>query len=309
MIYVFSLILNSQTYKAETQPDRGKPVTFKSEEFNPQLALIQNTIFLNLSHNGQGAAIAFYHEKCNACISSCFFEKCKSMLNGGAIYAHVSNISISNSYFSDCLVPKQGYGGQAFYLSARRQNLNFTTITNCPAKVELEGTESCVSINGVQQFLSFNSSFNHPSQYAAGILTLESAYFAMKYSNFINNTSPNQILSFLNMQPDNLITFINILKNEVTVDALFYISSSIIVLENLIIFQNKGSLICQNIIFEPVIIKFLNSFTDFSNIPINYPGLKTKCSLLPTINIRTYRIPLNVSKLSAGKRKYFLTVY
>lgn len=206
---------------------------------------ITNSIFLDCFTNDAGSAISINSKMSSIIINNTIFKNCSSLVKGGAVYSVVDAVEMNGVYFTRCVCSGSAFAGEAFYTESNLINSCLVSTYQCPYEFDDNGSEVIVARQGVQRFLYLNASHNVNAHYACGLLTFESLSFKLFANEYYNNSSPNQVLSFILLKPDDTISCVNLIGNNITEDALIYLSGSTVILRELIVYKNDATVFCH----------------------------------------------------------------
>ena len=212
---------------------------------------IKESFFQELKGAEKGGAIYVNNNQIYLKLSLSLFIGCSSTKNGGAVYVEATRFDIIQSMLLECYIVRALWSGQAFMSISHLFSCNESTVNYCPPSIGHSGSEAIIISGGIQNVRQLNTSHNIASSYASGLATSESVSFLLKYSMIYYNRSPNHILAFIHLRPDDDISFCNIIHNTVENDGLIFISGGYCVMRKCVFKKNSGTFSVFNNAYGP----------------------------------------------------------
>lgn len=243
------------TLSMEAASKRGVPIN------------ISHTSFIGSSSPDEGGAIQIVSKNIDLTIDDCIVDDCQAKTRGGGIYHNTKSATVCFCQFRNCLCPSVPYSGQAAFGSSIETVYEKNSIYKCPGDELLDGYESFILLGGSQSVQDLNSSNIRSAMYACGLFTTESTLFSLVYSSFVNSSSKNHLLALSHIRPDDEITLVNFIDNEITSDGLFFLTGSYAVLDRCVWLNNKADVFCFSPNGGRVCLAFDSCWFDFDQIP------------------------------------------
>ena len=213
--------------------------------------IIKDGYYADLRGYEQGGAVFVKNNEISLQILNCLFVGCSAQQNGGAVYASSPRFDLEQSCFLECFVSDAAWSGQSFYTMCNIVNVNSSTVFSCPPSANHRGSEAIILVGGVQNILQLNSSHNVAAQYAGGFATSESISFSFRRCMIYHDVSPNHILAFVHLRPDDDVSYCNIIRNKVYQEGIVYVSGGYAVMRRCVFKRNSGLLAVFNNAYGP----------------------------------------------------------
>ena len=223
-----------------------------------------NCYFLHCKNNISGGAFTSNGRDAIVHFERCFFEKCVSEKEAGAIYIKDGSLHLTDSTFKDCLAYASA---QAIYVSSYPRNsirLQRTSIDRCPVIApDLQGSVvHC--INGEQTMVETNVTHSKIVSGSGSIKSVKPYNFDGRYCciSFNHGTSTMAIFHNSTIEGPVILDYYNIVNNTLEGDDLIQ-TNSIIYLRNSVIADNK--VVVEVISYTPAPTKKLSKLSMVSS--------------------------------------------
>jgi len=179
--------------------------------------IIENCYFKRTMDFAENGGVILIESSNNLEISNSGFYKCRSLMNGGAIYFNSANLVVQRVCASYCFAQVSGH----FIVSYSSSNNHFLELTINHCHNTLSDTDRSISLfSGYFRLENTNSSMNK-AKYHSGFYLNSPSTFSFKHSSFANNTVTTHICIEL-QKGTGSITSINVVHNNSPQYGVFY---------------------------------------------------------------------------------------
>ena len=273
-----------------------------SKDENLEKCVIQDGCFSDMRGSEQGGAVFVKNNEISLLIFNSLFIGCSAQQNGGAVYGSCPRFDIRQSAFFECFVSDSAWSGQSFYTMCNIVSVNSSTVYSCPPSANHRGSEAIILVGGVQNIQQLNSSHNVAAQYAGGFATSESISFSFKRCMIYHDVSPNHILAFVHLRPDDDISYCNFVRNKVYQEGIVYVSGGFSVIRRCVFKRNSGPIVVFNDAYGPGFLTIEECTVDIPPKKVmdgqfNLFNLDSTFTQKPSKNILPKNIELNSDNL------------